>query len=678
LRDIKDASLLPTLFSEEFGVNVLRVLTTSMVPVTQENLEDVLMTESSLIAAARPRKNKRSAVGPVAAAAAVSGPASVADGSSTGAGSSTATFLPEVVSCGVVVLRRNPEGVLELLALRRIRKKEMYDMPKGRMEDSDKTKPDCAFRELEEEAGLGEKDVHRISRFCHTTTYSVPASHYPFDTAKTVHLYLAAVTNPDTLVKVSSEHAGFKWFPLFGRTQIPGAGIKEIVSAVRTFATQHVTYLTRLLGEVQIPGVVAPEEKKAAGKETAKDGAPNVATAATTTARTSTSAESKSTQKQRKGNEKGSEKTTKVSDKENQEGQKRQARNNGNKKQKGAALESKEKQEEEEVKISDHNTQGKKKATRADEEEMKESQVTASGERKERSRSGKDTRSKEGRTRNTTSKPKGSQQSGSITAPTSTSKASVKHTNTSNTTTTSNTELKKHSADELCDLYVEGVAFLMKSMGASSPDTKQKLVVEATKLFETGAQHGHLPSIFYLTRLNQPSNGEDALQVLMSLAKRGYAPAMYWLGTCHSYGIHAELDTAMGQGWFRKAWQHLSLPTAPKHGQAPGEDLFWRAEILMNGHGQAKNMKEAVRLYRDAADLGFPEAGYWLSEVQRVYPHLVTKDSAEEKAHQTASSKQTSISDNKDSKSKPKNGGSKSKNKGRRGKKTDSSAAASK
>ena len=110
------------------------------------------------------------------------------------------------MSCGGVVWRKSPEGLLSILLIKQFANKDRWGIPKGHQHRGE-TLTECALREILEETGvevtLGERliDVGTVYR----------------DEDKTVVSYLSRPVNPcaePTALGPDSEVADARWFPI--------------------------------------------------------------------------------------------------------------------------------------------------------------------------------------------------------------------------------------------------------------------------------------------------------------------------------------------------------------------------------------------------------------------------------------------------------------------------------
>lgn len=110
----------------------------------------------------------------------------------------------KLMSCGVVVFRRQPE--LSFLLLRQTHRR---DLPKGHVEEGE-SETECALRELVEETGLTSDVVRLEPGFRFETKYYPRYRKFGGRVVeKTVVLFLGWLLEQRE-VKVS-EHAGYEW-----------------------------------------------------------------------------------------------------------------------------------------------------------------------------------------------------------------------------------------------------------------------------------------------------------------------------------------------------------------------------------------------------------------------------------------------------------------------------------
>ena len=93
---------------------------------------------------------------------------------------------------------------------------------------------------------------------------------------------------------------------------------------------------------------------------------------------------------------------------------------------------------------------------------------------------------------------------------------------------------------------------------------------------------------------------------LRRAADAGDAPAMMRLGLCYQYGKGGVgVDAAEGVHWFTRATEARNPPAEAYHNLAI---CYYR------GEGVLKNLSEAARLWRIAAEMGFVPAQYYLGD----------------------------------------------------------------
>ncbi len=131
-----------------------------------------------------------------------------------------------VKSCGVVVLRREPE-----LALLLMRLSTRVDLPKGHIEPGE-TELQCALRELWEETGIAESQVRLVEGFRCATKYHVRAKRLGGELVeKTVVYFLGWVVGEPTITP--TEHDGYEWMPWPPAKSLGFAALDEVMAAVR-------------------------------------------------------------------------------------------------------------------------------------------------------------------------------------------------------------------------------------------------------------------------------------------------------------------------------------------------------------------------------------------------------------------------------------------------------------
>jgi len=84
--------------------------------------------------------------------------------------------MPVEKSAGAVVFHRGPEGKIEYLILKGSKGGKNWTLPKGLIEEKEDLKM-TAFREVEEETGLNQKDLLFIDGFKETARYFLKAKY---------------------------------------------------------------------------------------------------------------------------------------------------------------------------------------------------------------------------------------------------------------------------------------------------------------------------------------------------------------------------------------------------------------------------------------------------------------------------------------------------------------------
>src|SRR5688572_24698275 len=113
--------------------------------------------------------------------------------------------MKELKSCGVLILRREPE--LSFLLMKHA---DRWDLPKGHV-DPGESDLECALRELFEETGIRAGDITLDDRFGFVTQYAVRDPQNRERTVrKTLRIYLGWLKR-EVDIQVS-EHVGFEWF----------------------------------------------------------------------------------------------------------------------------------------------------------------------------------------------------------------------------------------------------------------------------------------------------------------------------------------------------------------------------------------------------------------------------------------------------------------------------------
>ena len=135
--------------------------------------------------------------------------------------------MPEVKSCGVLILRGRP--VREFLLMQHA---DRWDLPKGHL-DPGETEVQCALRELREETGIGDADVRLIDGFRFESHYPVRAKKSGKLYDKTLVIFLGELLR-DVPIAVT-EHEGFEWFPWRPPHRIQAWTIDPLLAAVAGF-----------------------------------------------------------------------------------------------------------------------------------------------------------------------------------------------------------------------------------------------------------------------------------------------------------------------------------------------------------------------------------------------------------------------------------------------------------
>ena len=154
----------------------------------------------------------------------------------------------------------------------------------------------------------------------------------------------------------------------------------------------------------------------------------------------------------------------------------------------------------------------------------------------------------------------------------------------------------------------------------------KKNVSEAMKWYRKAAEQGHVEAEYSLGYCcydgqNGAMDYAQAVKWFRKAAEQGHAKAQYFLGHCYYYGWSVDEDFAEAVKWYRKAAEQ-------GHADAQGRlktkivELFLKAQngdadaqyrlglARENGDGIAKNMSEAVKWYRKAAEQGYAASQY--------------------------------------------------------------------
>jgi len=148
----------------------------------------------------------------------------------------------------------------------------------------------------------------------------------------------------------------------------------------------------------------------------------------------------------------------------------------------------------------------------------------------------------------------------------------------------------------------------------------RKIVSEAVKWYRKAAEQGHLDAAYSLGYCYYDGQGvakdyAQAVKWFRKAADQGHAKAQYFLGHCRFYGWGIDEDLAEAVKWYRKAADqgHADAQSKLKtkivelflNAQKGDPDVQYRLGLAReNGDGIAKNMSEAVKWYRKAAEQG--------------------------------------------------------------------------
>lgn len=111
-----------------------------------------------------------------------------------------------IVSCGVLVLRRNP--ALEFLLLQHT---DRWDLPKGHV-DPGETEIECALRELEEETGIPADGIRLDPDSRYEQHYMVRTRRAQDGLRpKKLVIFPGLLLGPFPVAV--TEHSGYQWFP---------------------------------------------------------------------------------------------------------------------------------------------------------------------------------------------------------------------------------------------------------------------------------------------------------------------------------------------------------------------------------------------------------------------------------------------------------------------------------
>lgn len=128
----------------------------------------------------------------------------------------------------MLVLRDEPERSFLLM-----KHPHRWDLPKGHMDDDDKTDEACALRELREETGIKAKEIELDRGFLWQTHYEVNSKRFGERCYKTVVIYLARLIVP---VKIKlTEHPDFQWVPWNPPHRIQQQTIDPLLAAVEAY-----------------------------------------------------------------------------------------------------------------------------------------------------------------------------------------------------------------------------------------------------------------------------------------------------------------------------------------------------------------------------------------------------------------------------------------------------------
>jgi 8-oxo-dGTP pyrophosphatase MutT (NUDIX family) len=122
----------------------------------------------------------------------------------------------EVESCGFLLIRKSGKTHEVLLMIQGNR----FDLPKGHRKEGEE-QLEGAYRETEEETGISRTKFTKLNIKPFTEIYYPYYKRYESIVTKTLVIYFAELTDPDTKITLT-EHNKYKWVPL-----TPGMSIQE-------------------------------------------------------------------------------------------------------------------------------------------------------------------------------------------------------------------------------------------------------------------------------------------------------------------------------------------------------------------------------------------------------------------------------------------------------------------
>jgi 8-oxo-dGTP pyrophosphatase MutT (NUDIX family) len=129
-------------------------------------------------------------------------------------------------SCGVLVFRREPLSFLLMKHPHR------YDLPKGHVKAGE-TELACALRELHEETGISEEQIHMDPEFRFELTYRTRYRRFGGEFVEKTVVILLAWLLADEVEPKATEHTSHEWFEWSPPHHIQAKTIDPLLAEVR-------------------------------------------------------------------------------------------------------------------------------------------------------------------------------------------------------------------------------------------------------------------------------------------------------------------------------------------------------------------------------------------------------------------------------------------------------------
>lgn len=139
--------------------------------------------------------------------------------------------MPREISAGIIIYRKTVEGIKYLLLYHG---GNYWNFPKGKLEQSERGM-DAAFREVQEETGLGKNDLVLRDQFRVTNKFFFFRDKKRI--FKVVIFYLAQSKKLE--VTISQEHNGYGWFVYrHGVKMLKDKSVQDILSKANNLLTK--------------------------------------------------------------------------------------------------------------------------------------------------------------------------------------------------------------------------------------------------------------------------------------------------------------------------------------------------------------------------------------------------------------------------------------------------------